>query len=174
MTDNEKLIDRIDGLIDSLDEHVMHEDMANALASLRELVQAGCLHDWQNRVSGGSRCRSCNVWQDKRVVDNAHVPTADEREALAKQITALHLGVIRDDALAGDIADAGRASATLLRRSEVPESQGEPSDAQVIREAAQRLLADVNPKHRPAPTSLMAEDVRIVATAALRAAGGVR
>lgn len=35
------------------------------------------------------------------------------------------------------------------------------------KEAAKRLLADVNTKHRPPSTSLMAEDVRIVARTVL-------
>lgn len=41
------------------------------------------------------------------------------------------------------------------------------SEREKLIEAARRLLADVNPKHRAASTSQMAEDVRIVASAVL-------
>lgn len=92
MTSIETLIDRIDGFIDSLDEHVTHEDMANALASLREFVRAGCQHDWQNRVSGGSKCRNCNVWQDKRVFEKAHAKKlATSPEHARKGADSLHV-----------------------------------------------------------------------------------
>jgi len=41
-----------------------------------------CEHDWHNRVSGGSLCSKCDVWQDKRVTP----PTDDALEALAWEV----------------------------------------------------------------------------------------
>ena len=70
--------------------------------------------------------------------EKANTPTDDE---LAKQITALHWGVIRDDALSGDIADAGRASAALLRRFE---GRGAPARITIVHEGGNSVTGTLH------------------------------
>lgn len=80
---------------------------------------------------------------------------------LAKQITALHWGLIHPDATVGDIAAAGRASAALVTQARDAES--EPSDAQVDASRAE-VAARMNYKVKP---------TRVAMRAALRAAVAV-
>lgn len=53
MSKSERLL-RLGGILDALEACVVPAPQHE--------------HDWQNRVGGGSLCRSCNLWQDKRVV----------------------------------------------------------------------------------------------------------
>lgn len=54
-----------------------------------------------------------------------------------------------------------------MTRFTIPHKRGgTPTDDE--REAARRLLNDVNPKHRQPPLSMLADDIRIVASAVLR------
>jgi len=97
-------------------------------------------------------------------------PTDDEREALLAEADALveswdHRGSWSADSPVGMVMRLARA----LRRSEVPEPQGEPSDARVLAAlnaydpaGATEDLSDYSPEH--------VQDMR----AALRAAGRVR
>lgn len=90
-------------------------------------------------------------------------PTDDEREALANLIP---LDLIHDRGREGFPEDAFEAADRILaagyRRSEVPEPQGEPTDAQV--EAALKAAENAG------PLTPIRERLRV----ALRAAGGVR
>lgn len=119
-------------------------------------------------------------WVQRYLFRRPAEPQGEPSDALGR-VEACIEGGLSDPPIPGDAYQTGFQNACRVIRNalrdkpRVPgahsgEARIEPSDAQTIRDAAHRLLGDVNPKHRPALTSLMSEDVRIVATAALRAA----
>lgn len=152
MTDNEKLIafmKRVTPIIhEPLAQQVAEEWATKFVQEFPEFVQAGCQHDWQNRVSGGSKCRNCNVWQDKRVAEKARIPTDDERTRIEQSNTVATIVFDQVKRVWPDlhplldlrygIADALWAAG--FRRSVVPE----PSAALDAIERAKAFLTDAS------------------------------
>lgn len=165
MTDD-SVIDRIDGFIDSLDEHVTHEDMANALASLRELVQAGCNHDWQNRVSGGSKCRTCNVWQDKRVFEKTR-SQAKQNDA-NDLVSAKELDTSTEPVKSGTdslhVAPTDDERRDILARG-VAKEMGAPAVGRAHQKIADAVLAWMDDEQKPVMTddSVIEEAAKAIA-----------
>ncbi len=72
-----------------------------------------CEHEWQNRVSGGSKCTKCHLWQDKRVPQGEPSDAEVGRAVVAYRNERNNYGHMDSDVHARCIRAALRAAAAI-------------------------------------------------------------